>query len=52
MIYVSVSGSVYWVLVSDFPMGNYKYSILTGISGIGKAVISPDTNMLAVGGSL
>lgn len=48
---MSTSGSIYWVKVVDFPMGNYKYTILTGVSGITKAFISPNTNLLAVGGS-
>ena len=32
-------------------MGSNKYSIMSGVSGITKAVISPNTNLLAVGGS-
>lgn len=51
MVYTTTTGKLFWVLVQDFPMGNYKYSILTGISGVVKAVISPSTSLLAVGGS-
>ncbi len=51
MIYTSTSGKVYWVSVDDFPTGKYKYSILTGILGVVKAVISPNGSLLAVGGS-
>lgn len=51
VVYIATSGKIYWVLVADFPNGNYKTFITHGIQGIGKGCLSPDTNYLAVGGS-
>ena len=50
-MYVATSGKIYWVLVADFPLGNYKTLITQGILGIAKGIMSPDTNYLVVGGS-
>ncbi len=51
MIYISSTGNVYWVNAIDFPSANYKNLLINGISGMGKAVVSSNGKMLAVGGS-
>ena len=33
MIYVAISGKIYWLSVADFSQGNYKNLITKGILG-------------------
>lgn len=51
VVYVATSGKIYWVLVADFPLGNYKTFIMQGILGRAKGLMSPNANYFVVGGS-